>query len=401
MKTLSTFILILFWWSLPASAQDWAKVPGLAETSFTALATIDEVLFAGSGNQLYYSYDQGDHWQQTTLATEFLEPGCFKKFGNRLYIGMHGQGIFSAPLDHPEGPWTQQIGTLEVSSFAEHQGSLYVSTLGYGIWKMNPDQSWSSFTNGLPTYSYNVSKIFSTAQSLMATAGANGTFYRYDFTGNQWQEAYYGSTYAPGLSMDDALFLNNSLYVSSGRRLWRSDDNGENWVADQLDLLNGLGRFFYQGSKSLYTFTANFNPGNNQNFTYLRKRSIDAPHGSSWGNASDFLPFFVYAIAESGDKIFAAADDGLYFKTDATLGIDIPLAESEIVIYPNLSGQGDFTLNSTLPVDEMAVFDSSGKRIFTHTKPNQQHDFHVSRKGIYLVRVTWGEGIKCIKIISS
>ena len=401
MKTIKNAMAMLLWlFGVSATAQQWTKVENLPETEFTALEIIDGIAFAASGNTLYYSHDNGENWQSALIASTALVPGYFKKFGDTLYLGMQGfGGVYAAPFDHPEGPWVKNGALPEVSSFAEYNGTLYASTMGFGIYRLNANHSWSPFMNGLPNYSYNVSKILATPQSLMVTAGGNGTFYKYNFTTNQWEEDYYGSTYLPGLSIHDAIWADNRLYVSNANRLLRSDDNGANWTPDQSGLLNGLGRFFFKGKKSLYTYTANFNPGNNDNFTYLRKRDINAPSGSSWANDSDFLPFYVYAMGELGNKVYAAAENGLYFKVDATLGTHTPIAAADkIVIYPNPSSDGKFTISSTLHIDEMAIYDISGQLLWVQKDIAELHQFDVPHRGVYLVKVTTRNTVLNFKI---
>jgi hypothetical protein len=395
------FKILLLIMAMPLLAQEWARVPNLPQTEFSALEVIDGIIFTATGNRLYFSHDNGETWQLSVIAQLPLMPGQIKKFGNTLFIGMNGQGIYSAPFDHPEGPWTQQIGFLEVSSLVERDNVLYASSDGYGIYKRNNNGTWTPFMNGLPNYSNNVGRLVSTPESFIAVAGGNGTFYRYNFTANQWEEDYYYGTYAPGLQINDIEWVGNTLYVSSRNRLLRSDDAGNNWSADQSGLVNGFERQIYKGSKNLYTLSMSFDPGDNSNFTFLRKRAINAPAGSTWANNGEFLAFYTWQLRESGDKLFAAAHNGLYFKADPTLDTQNPeLEKPQLVVYPNPSKDRKFQLRSSVPIAEISIWDLTGKLIQTAKEMPQMYDFEVPSQGIYLVKAVNQNTTQTFKIVA-
>src|SRR5207253_2276092 len=79
-----------------------------------------------------------------------------------------------------------------VTGIEKKGNNLYACTLGNGVYVYNQNISnWIPFNNSLPSYSVNVNCLLSTSSALFNAAGANGTFYRYNFSINAWNEEYY------------------------------------------------------------------------------------------------------------------------------------------------------------------------------------------------------------------
>lgn len=390
-------MLLVLLASTRLSAQQWTRIENLPAAEFTALEIIDGTLFAATSAKLYHTND-GQNWQQATISALPIEPMCLAKFDGRLYVGTGTHGIFSAPLGNINGVWTHHIGTINVSAFAEKDNVLYVSTVGHGLYRRNANGQFLPFSNELPNYSFNVSKIISAPSGLIATAGANGTFYRYDAPNARWAEDYYQGSYSPGLHMDDAIRIDNTIYVSRFNKLLRSEDSGENWTMDQVGLPNGHYRFLYASPQTLYTLTNIFT--GDQNITFLRKRDRNAPSQTSWANAPEVLPFYTYALREFADNLFAAGHNGLYAKFNPNLGTETPEAKKDrIAIYPNPSVDGNFTASSDNPINEVQVFDLTGKQVAMWKSFSGTCEFAVAR-GIYVVKVVSENAVQHFKIIS-
>lgn len=399
MKSINFFIamLLVLLGLARLSAQEWPRIESLPVADFTALEMIDGTLFAATSAKLYHTND-GQNWQQATISALPIEPMCLAKFGGRLYVGTGTHGIFSAPLGNINGAWTHHIGAINVSSFTEKDNTLYVSTVGHGLYRLNGNGQFLPFSNELPNYSFNVSKVISAPSGLIATAGANGTFYRYDAVNARWVEDYYQGTYSPGLHMDDAIRVGNTIYVSRFNKILRSEDSGETWTPDQVGLLNGHYRFLYASQNTLYTLTNIFT--GDSNITFLRKRDLNAPSQASWANASEVLPFYTYAVREFADNIFAAGHNGLYAKFNPNLGTEIPDAEKDrIAIYPNPSADGNFTASSNNPIQEVQVFDLTGKQVAAWKGFSGTCEFSIAR-GMYVVKVLSENAVQHFKIIS-
>ncbi len=378
-------------------AQTWNRLENLPATEFTALALIDQTLYTASGTTVYFSTDAGAQWQPVTITNSNTDVRALIRFGNRLYAGT-GIGIFSAPMNHLSGPWTLHVNTGWVSSFAARDGQLFASTLGGGVYRRNPDGTWVNFSNGIPSYSLTVHKLLDTPDSLIAVAGSNGTLYRFLAEANTWIEHYYeNQTYNPGLDFDDAQRVGNTLYVSRYNKVLRSDNFGYHWTADQTGLMSGLNRTMAVAGDYLYTLTTTATQ--DSNYTFLRKRPLDETD-TDWSVGSETLNFYSYAMLQCEQKLIIASNQGIYVK-DASLGTGIPDADpAPIVIFPNPSPDGRFTIQSGATLGDVTVYDVTGKKVYEMPDAGSALEFEVLSPGFYWVRTGSGTSVKTFKILA-
>jgi|GEM_PF-6800844 len=400
MKTIDHLItLLLLAFSIPSNAQEWTRITNLPASEFGTIEITEGTIYTGSGQKIHYSTDTGETWQQVTFTNAPVIVNCLKIFGGQLYAGTNN-GIFCAPLNNLGGAWSQQIANGWITSFAEQDGILYASTsgVGIGVFKRNPNGNWMNFSNGLPNYSGSVDKMLATPGGLFAFAGANGTFYQYDKLTAKWIEHLYRSTYQPGLSVDDAQLVGNSLYVSRFNMVLRSDDFGNSWFLDQAGLNNGQGRTMAIGATNLYALSTVFT--GDTNLTWLRKRNKNAASQTDWSTGAEILDFYSYALAELGDKTFIASNQGIYVK-DETLGTELPFHQQpETVIYPNPSVDGRFMIKSPGAIEELMVYDLTGKCVLTQQNLPPDSDFQIPGQGMYLVQTVSGKTVKTFKVIA-
>lgn len=390
--------LLYFGITTASFAQEWTRIDKLPHGDFGALEVIDGTLYATHASSLYYSSDDAANWSQVTVSTLSLTPTAIVKFRDRIYIGTYGRGIFSAPLNNLNGVWTNNLPNIYVNSFLEKDNTLYVATDGSGIFRSNGNGQFIAFSNGLPNYSNSVGKIISAPAGLLATAGANGTFYLWNTTTSNWDEDTYYASYSPGMQVDDAVRVGNTIYISRFNRVLRSDDSGATWTNDQVGLQNGHNRYLYAGQETFYCFTTVFT--GDSNLTFLRKRALNAPSQSSWATDAEVLPFYTYATREFGNTLFAASHQGLYYKGDH-LGTNNPTSEKNVsVVYPNPSKDGIFWLKSSEPVTEVSVYDVTGKQVKSLKDVGTLCDFEVTGNGFYWVKVTTADAVKTYKAIS-
>lgn len=374
---------LIFLIGYTANAQEWSLVPDLPAQEFTMVKNINGKLYASSGNKLFTTSD-GTHWNVESITNlTSITPNCMTRFNNVLYIGTLANGLYYRNISG--GPWHHTLAGINVSSFAVHNNTLYISSEGFGVW-MNNAGTWENCTYDLPTYSYNVNKIVTINGELLALSGANGTFYRYNPNIHRWKEDYYLNTYAPGLAISDALLLNQTLLVANGTQLLRSEDNGENWTADRVGLLTGVNRILYQGSNNIYVLTMTLS-----NYTRLQKRNTNAASQSSWAQFTEQLPFYSYAIEEYNGRIYIASHLGVYTKLDNTLEVDNPPSiKDEIKVYPIPSNDGNFYITGTTTIEKIEVYDLNGRLVEAKHASAGTENITISNSGMYLLKITGG-----------
>lgn len=396
MKTIKLSFAFLMLMTTMAHAQ-WTRITTLPENYYGAISVIDGTIYTTLYNELYYSNNDGATWEKATIGDTMFMPTCIKKFGDRLYIGADVFGLYSAPLDNLSGPWIADIPFVSVTSMTEKAGALYVSTSGSGIYKLGADGIFNDFSNGLKTM--DVTKLVVTPQSFIATVNENGTFYRFNVTSDQWEEEFYFDSYTPSFLIEDALLVNNTLYASKYNGLIRSEDDGNTWQNDAVGLaIDSQSRSLYKGQNSIYTLTLDLSTGFPT--TDLRKRSLSAPIGSTWANDAETLSFGTFAIVEKGNKIYAATDQGVYYKIDDTLGNnDVHSVQTEMVLLSDPSYNGKFTLKSQQPMEQMTVYDATGKLIMQHKNIAALYHFNIDNNGFYIVKVHSNNTVKTFKVI--
>lgn len=394
MKNIIITLLLLHF--APLSAQ-WTRIENLPASDFTALQTIDATIYAASGNTLYFSSDAGQTWQSAVFTTTTTEARAIAKFSNRLYLGT-STGIYSASVANLNEPWIHHVNSGWVSSFAQRGNALYASTIGGGIYRRNNNGNWVNASSGLPSYSLSVYQLLDTPEGLTAFAGSNGTFYRLLDESNFWHEHYYnGQGYDPGLDFEDALRVGNTLYVSRYNKVLRSDNFGDDWVQDQTGLSNGINRTMAVGLSDLYVLTTSATDAGS--LTFLNKRGILNP-GTNWGTGMHTLEFFSYALAELGQKTFIASNQGVYVN-DGALEVAEPMhVAPQMIIYPNPSPDGLFTIKGPTQQIELTVYDVTGKALFKRENVISGESFTVPGRGLYLVKAVCGTDIQILKVIA-
>lgn len=367
-----------------AKAQEWNLVASLPTTEFTTIQSLNNKLYTATGNKLYISAD-GINWQSETIHHSQITPTCVTLFNNILYVGTMENGVYYRNIA-TGSPWSHALLGLHISHFTVHEGRLHLCSQGSGVWR-NIEGQWNNMTADLPIYSYNVSKIVSLDGKLYAFAGGNGTFYRFNPSDNKWIEDYYSNSYQPGLIIDDALTNNGALLAVNGHRSIRSEDNGENWIDDNIGLINGVNRILYKGTNSLYSLT--LDP--NTNFTYLQRRNINATAETSWGFFNEELTFYSYAIEEFRGKIYIASNQGVFAKSDSSLGIENPIKNNPTVkLYPSPSSDGHINILSDFDIEHIEVFDLNGRMLLSKAINALNGSVSISGKGIYLVKIKTG-----------
>ena len=308
---LITMLLLCF----TSAYSQWVRVDEVPAEEIEALAINNGSIYAASfSNKIYTSDDNGDTWDTLTVDNKSINITSLSFFNGSIYAGTFRAGVYFSS-DNGSTWQTESSSPAAVSGFAVKDNVLYASTLGNGTAVLDTvTGSWSPLNDSLPDYSVNVQRIIASPDFLIIAAGANGTFYKYDFANGYWAEGFYYGFLRPGLLIDNLLNIGDTIYAVNGRRIIRSSDAGESWSDDNDGTHNGTYRNVYSGLNSLYTLTNILPEG-----TWIQKRSKDAAAGTSWTEKEEFLPDgFAYDIIESGDRIFLARGDGLYLKKTIT-----------------------------------------------------------------------------------
>lgn len=308
------FFILFFFSSIIATAQ-WRQVTDIPKRDVVALTVNDNTIYAASSkNKIYKSSNAGDNWNEVTVSNNLIDITALKFYNDILFVGTAHFGVF---FSRDKGDTWQNNGTGpgEVSEFAISNNILYASTLGNGVSVLNAaNNTWSSFNNALPSYSVNVNSITGAGNFLLTAAGANGTFYRYNFTNNSWHEEYYDGILHPGVLVNKIIHSADTIFATNFNRIIRSNNAGVTWANDQQGTHVGFYRAMHEGTEKYYTITDMVPTG-----TWIQERNKHAVIGTSWTPNEEFLPDgFAYDILEHNKRLFLAKGDGLYIKDIVT-----------------------------------------------------------------------------------
>lgn len=299
----------------PIATDKWTKISS-PNGAINVIELANNTIYAGIGNFLYISNDEGATWTLSEIGKPGLaDVTAIKVFNNHIYAGTNASGIFSTADGGKTWANDGPFFSTGITSFAERNNNLYAASDGDGVFTLNLAQNkWEAFNNNLPQIitSYDVFKIVNTGNTLVAAAGVNSTFYHYDFTGNKWVESGLPKW---GSYLVDVIYDNGTLLgIGTERKIIRSVNNGIDWTYDTKDLQETLpgalnNEKIYAGSLKHYVLINTIGGG------WVQQRDKKAAAGSSWANGQELLSKIqLHGIVELDGKLFLATDSGLYVK---------------------------------------------------------------------------------------
>jgi hypothetical protein len=309
MKSIFTLVLLL---NLNVSFSQWTRVQQLPASDIFSLYKKNNTIYAGGIKIVYFSTDNGQTWDSTSRVPQLITVDNVIVHNDELYASSFGRGVYKSP---DGGATWQNISSgisPIISDFCEYQGNLYAATLGDAVFKLNPvtRNNWLSFKSGLSNLSLNINSIAATSNTLIAGGLANGL---YDFlpnNSNDWQERFLLNQISPSERSDDIVTAHDSLFLAgSSGKFYLSTDNGLNWTRFGNNSLSQ--ETLLSNAKQAFLAARNIFNGQTENtlFAYAKKDSLGHPFV-----VFSFVPdHFTYKIEISGNKLWDASSNGLFF----------------------------------------------------------------------------------------
>jgi hypothetical protein len=392
--TKTNIFLILVLVNITSAFAQWTKIPTIPSVRIHTLTVIGDTLFAASDTILYTSTDEGINWSPVPLQYDTFS--LVKVMDDKLYVGTYGGNIL---LSTDRGATWQQTGNVfePVSQLENHDGTLYAATLGGGVYSY-AQGNWIPVNGSLPFYSYNVDAMYSSGSTLLIGCGSNGTFYRFMPASSSWNEEYYDEALRPGLQIQQIIGQSDTILAVNGNRIYRSDDNGGTWDADNIGFHNGTSRKIHEGTSNYYMVTNSPTTGG----IWVQQRNKHAPAGTTWAEQEEFIPGnLAYDLLEFGEQLFLAKANGLYRKSVSTGVNDIHILENEITVFPNPSHQSTFTITNPQQVSRIVIYNVSGEEVYLSTPCKGKCTIQLDlEQGIYLMMLDLENGQRVVKKIS-
>jgi photosystem II stability/assembly factor-like uncharacterized protein len=357
-----------------------------------ALTQKGNILYAGTGHDLFCSTNDGDSWQQLTNFQRGWGISGVAFIGDTIYIGRHIEESVFFSNDNGKS-WTQidsgltdRMGPSLIASgttlFAQMRDHVFRLKAG--------EQSWTKLTFDDPRTKNTVEpsiRGFAVSDKMLYAATADGNLFRSTNMGNSWESIKPKSTQH---SYDALTAVENTVFYINDGRVFRSTDAGNSWRIFNTGLSDqNVLSIVVVSEKTLYVGT--------DNGVF---RSTDG--GESWMEINtgiinthiEDLIFFrnaLYAVTDDG--IVKSADggnswvpmnEGLVASDGATLTVSggkLYAATNETNYGLNPSTSGIYSLaddgNSWMPVQ--TNMQSSSNRIYV------VNQLAISRETFYIV----------------
>ncbi|MCX6151868.1 MAG: choice-of-anchor A family protein [Ignavibacteriales bacterium] len=232
----------------------WNKVNNISTKSIWSIANNGNELLAGTETGLYRSLDKGNTWVSAGLSMQDVRTVTSDNEGS-LFASVWGAGVYSS--NDNGKTWTSindGLTNLSVQSLLINSNSdLYASTFGSGVVKFNKANSkWNELTIG---YDYVWSLTKDSKGVLYAGTYGNGLYRSVD-NGENWIKVNSSLTakYIYSMTVDG----NDNIYASSvANGVFVSKDGGENWKSIGMDgygissmIVNPISNDLFVGTKS-------------------------------------------------------------------------------------------------------------------------------------------------------
>ena len=131
----------------PIATDKWTRV-NAPDKGINVLELANNTLYAGIGNFLYISNDEGATWTSSEIGKPGLaDVTAIKVFNNHIYAGTNASGIFSSADGGKTWANDGPFFSTGITSFAERNNNLYAASDGDGVFTLNQAQNkWDRLT---------------------------------------------------------------------------------------------------------------------------------------------------------------------------------------------------------------------------------------------------------------
>ncbi|MFY9268228.1 MAG: hypothetical protein WAO55_00595 [Candidatus Manganitrophaceae bacterium] len=385
---------------------------GLENTDVESMVSLPGgVLYAGTGAGVFVSRDEGEHWEPFNegLGSVSIRSIVAAKDGT-LYVGTQGKGIFKRRPG--ESVWLQVIREFSLAGIEERvvralvigrKEILYAGTLGAGIFRSRDGGvHWERAEAGLSNLS--IRSLSVDSNGVVYAGTGDGVFYSED-DGARWFPVERGveGGMTDGQIQSFVIAESGDLYAGTGNGLFRgkirsswkpihegllvapiraldyggegvtvgTDGKGvfysarENWVSDNVGLVNLSVREMARGKSYLYLLT--------EEGLFRRQ------HGRHvWDIVEGPLSNRPLSIAVDGaEQVYLGTEGGLFESSDhGKSWVKVDAVPSEKVSVLTAAGE--------------AVLAATGEALFL--KSSEGWKKSVKKEGAYFGIVAWREG---------
>ncbi|MFT5823483.1 MAG: hypothetical protein ACI8ZM_004745 [Crocinitomix sp.] len=390
----------------------WEQTSTPPGGSVWALETIGSNVFAGTtSGGVYFSDDNGTSWIQRNGAFPDMEVYSLAVNGTDIYAGTgasFGSGIYKSSdngLNWINITPSSMPTFSNVRSLAVNDTHIYAGSSGEGVYMSSlsgiDSESWSTFNTGL--INQNIRSLKIKESTIYAGTYGNGVWISPtdspDWNLTSATMPVY-SDYIQALDVSGSTIFSGN--ISGLPVLYRSIDNGEDWVVSNTDIFNDkpvyavnrLGDDVYAGTEGSGIFLSSDNG--------ITWSQFNEGFKDSTGNWL-CVQINVRSIIFVGSTIFAGTDCGVWKRSlSESLGLNEFSDNNLFTVYPN-PNRGIFKIHtSSINKIDIEVFNFLGEKVFSTSnfiEKSIELDLSNSPKGIYYVKLYDGEKVLTEKIV--
>ncbi len=387
-------IILNFSFLINNCLSQWEPTASINENFVQCFAQKGTVIFAGTGNGIYKTTNNGTNWTAINSGLSNFEITSLAVSEPNIFTGTFEGGIFASSNDGAN--WIQaNLGITDphIYSLAVSGANIYAGTMSGGAFiSSNSGSSWTSINNGL-TNLWVMNFAFSGTNMFAATWGG-GVFLSTN-GGNSWTAVNSG---LPEILFIKPLAVLGTKIIAGtiGEGVYITTNNGSNWSlsgltgSDILSLIvSGTNIFAGLHAEGVY-FTSN--------------------NGANWISKNQGFPFTpdVYAMITANNYIFSnyyyLGNSGPVYRRSYSEIIGIKNITSEIPMSFSLGQNYPNPFNPTtnikfaLPkssIVKITVFDITGKEIETLVNEQLQAGTYETKwnasnypSGVYFYKLT-------------
>ncbi len=281
----------------------WNERTGASALKFVkAIVRTNTSLLAGTyGMGLFRSTDEGTSWTKIDSGLTNTAFSALLNVKGTIYAGSTS-GVFVSTDDGIS--WTKRstgLTTTQVQAFCANDSMVFAGTTNGIFVTKNAGESWTAKNNGL---TFSVSYALGISGGKLLSASNASVCYSNNF-GDNWnnavtQNGMSGYTVTPAM-----LVTGNTVYAATMYDVYRSDNNGINWVKRSSGINAVSSQGLFAGPSVLLSSYG----------TYGIKRSTDG--GQFWRNSDSTLSTQIKSFYAGDRNIHASsATGGLFHTTD-------------------------------------------------------------------------------------
>lgn len=381
----------------------WVRVDGVPISDISSLHVHNTTMYAANDSAVYVSTDGGGTWTRSaTLPGSPMFVDAVIVFEGKIFAGTGGNGVFVSSNNGQS--WSALNaglsggGSHHISSFAERNGVLYAGTGGAGVYRLQGN-TWIPFGSLAANLAGNVWFVRTKGDTLVAGAGGNGFLWYAPSGAADWTGVLVAPLQGLELLVTSMVEFRGALVVGSTYGIYRSTDNGANWVPMPSGIPAARPVLLTVARDTLVAATQS-----------AATRFSTSPDGISWTYVEQTI--FSYAQAFHNTKLYAARLDGLWYKPFVPTSVDKPeTVPASIRLDQNYPNPFNPSTNIGFMVQgsgfvSLKVFDLLGREVVTlvnDERPAGSHtvSFNASglASGVYYYRLASNSAVRTRQMI--